>query len=90
MTWFTVGLDSLLQTSLDYCFGDLTEGGGFGSAYNISAGEGYGCFVCDHESFLSGSGEGDGYDEGYVYGNYLLGDGNGDGYGEDGDGESAQ
>ena len=92
MTWFTVGLDSPLQTSLDYCSGDLTECGGFGSAYNTIAGEDYGCFDCDHESFFSGSGTGDGYDENFVYGNRFLGDGdgNGDGYGEGGDGESAK
>ena len=73
MTWHTIGFDTPLQKALQFCWGNLTEGGGYGDGL-YGNGDGFEGTNADG----GGDGGGDDVDYGDAGG---YGDGRGDGSG---------
>lgn len=73
MTWHVVGFNTPLEKVLEYCWGHLTEGGGFGDGIQ---GNGDGWEGTDPEGDRNGGGDDVDYGDGSDYGN-GRGDGSG-------------
>ena len=73
MTWHAVGFSTPLQKAMQFCWGNLTEGGGFGDGIH---GDGRGCEGTNTGGDSDGGGDDVDYGDGGGYG-----DGRGDGSG---------